>query len=106
MFLTLRVRRCHLLDDAVVQLGTQRQSSFLRKLRVVFQGESAVDVGGPSREFLYLVSERLFSPGFGMFALVSRRCSWFAHGLLRASDHIFWSVRSSGSQSSMLSSCP
>jgi hypothetical protein len=78
MFLTLHIRRAHLLDDAVAQLGSQNQYSFLKKLRVVFEGESAVDVGGPSREFLHLVSERLFSPDFGMFVIANGRYNWFA----------------------------
>jgi hypothetical protein len=44
---------------------------------VVFQGENAVDVGGPSREFLYLLAEKLFSPDLGMF-IVKGRYNWFA----------------------------
>jgi ubiquitin-protein ligase E3 A len=80
MFLTLHIRRSHLLDDAVTQLSAhaQNQLSFLKKLRVVFEGESAVDVGGPSREFFYLVSERLFSPDLGMFVIANGRYNWFA----------------------------
>jgi hypothetical protein len=77
LYLTLKVRRNRLLDDAVIQLSAQTQESFLRKLRVVFQGENAVDVGGPSREFLYLLAEQLFSPDLGMF-VVKGRYNWFS----------------------------
>lgn len=78
LFLTLHIRRAHLLDDAVAQLTAQNMLSFLKKLRVIFEGESAVDVGGPSREFLYLIAERLFSPDLGMFIVVQGRYNWFS----------------------------
>lgn len=79
LFLTLRIRRDHLIDDAVAQLSMQNSCNFLKKLRVIFEGESAVDVGGPSREFLYLVSEQLFSPDHGMFITVNdNKYHWFS----------------------------
>lgn len=79
LFLTLRIRRDHLIDDAVAQLSNQNSCNFLKKLRVIFEGESAVDVGGPSREFLYLVSEQLFSPDHGMFITVNdNKYHWFS----------------------------
>lgn len=79
LFLTLRIRRDHLIDDAVVQLLNQNSLNFLKKLRIEFEGESAVDIGGPSREFLYLVSEQLFSPDHGMFVTVNdNRFHWFS----------------------------
>ena len=78
-YLTIRVRRKNLVADAVEQLSHQNSNSFLKKLRVVFQGEKAVDVGGPSREFLYLVSESLFSPEYGMFSIVNNKYNWFSY---------------------------
>ncbi|OHS95015.1 putative E3 ubiquitin-protein ligase HECTD2 [Tritrichomonas foetus] len=78
LFLTLRIRRDHLVDDAVTQLSIQNSFSFLKKLRIIFEGEHAIDVGGPSREFLYLVSERLFSPDHGMFVIVNDKYHWFS----------------------------
>ena len=78
LFLTIRVRRSHILDDAVSQLMAQNPASFLKKLKVVFEGESAVDVGGPSREFLYLTAEKLFSPDLGMFVVANERFNWFS----------------------------
>jgi hypothetical protein len=76
-FLTLKIRREHLLEDAVAQLGAHNHSSFLKKLRIIFEGENAVDAGGPSREFLYLLAEKLFSPDQGMFVVMGR-FNWFA----------------------------
>ncbi|OHT13462.1 ubiquitin ligase [Tritrichomonas foetus] len=79
LFLTLYIRRSHLVEDAVEQLSRQNHYSFLKKLKVVFEGESAVDVGGPSREFLYLISESLFSPDYGMFIFVNHnKYNWFS----------------------------
>lgn len=79
LFLTLRIRRDHLIDDAVTQLSMQHSLNFLKKLRIVFEGEPAIDVGGPSREFLYLVSEQLFSPDHGMFITVNNhKYHWFS----------------------------
>ncbi|OHT10203.1 putative E3 ubiquitin-protein ligase HECTD2 [Tritrichomonas foetus] len=78
-YCTIRVRRSHLIKDAVDKLSHQDSKSFLKKLKVVFEGESAVDVGGPSREFLYLISEKLFSPEFGMFTVVNDKYNWFSN---------------------------
>ena len=46
VFLTLHIRRAHLLEDAIsqLQLNAAQPYSFLKKLKVVFEGESAVDV--------------------------------------------------------------
>ena len=76
-YLTLYIRRSHLVEDALDQLSRQNPSSFLKKLRVVFEGESAVDAGGPSREFLYLITESLFSPDYGMFVIANNKYNWF-----------------------------
>ena len=79
LFLTIQIRRDHLLEDAINELSMHDKYSFLKKLKVVFQGESAVDVGGPSREFFYLISESLFSPNYGMFVLVNHdQYNWFS----------------------------
>ncbi|KAK8875786.1 Ubiquitin-protein ligase E3A [Tritrichomonas musculus] len=76
-YLTLYIRRSHLVDDAIDQLSRQNPANFLKKLRVEFEGESAVDAGGPSREFLYLITESLFSPDYGMFTVVNNKYHWF-----------------------------
>lgn len=78
LFLNLHVRRDHIIDDTLAQLLRLPASDWLKKLRVVFEGESAVDVGGPSREFIYLLSEELFSPDYGMLTVVNKRFLWFS----------------------------
>lgn len=80
LFFTIHIRRDHLLEDAMRELSHQNESSFLKKLKVEFEGEVALDVGGPSREFLYLVSEQLLAPEFGMFKVINDRHLWFLPG--------------------------
>lgn len=78
-FLSLHIRRDHLLEDAQNQLQSKSQNSlsFLKKLKVIFEDENAVDIGGPSREFLYLITEKLFDPQFGLFTIVNNKFHWF-----------------------------
>lgn len=78
-FLSIHIRRDYLLEDAESQLKSKGQNSlsFLKKLKVVFEGENAVDIGGPSREFLYLSTEKLFDPLFGLFTIVNNKYHWF-----------------------------
>lgn len=78
-FLSLHIRRDHILEDADSQLKSKGQNSlsFLKKLKVIFEGENAVDIGGPSREFLYLSTEKLFDPQFGLFTIVNDKFHWF-----------------------------
>jgi ubiquitin-protein ligase E3 A len=45
---------------------------------VTFDGEDALDLGGPTREFMYFVSEKLTSPEFGLFRIVENKYVWFA----------------------------
>jgi ubiquitin-protein ligase E3 A len=43
----------------------------LHPLMVTFENETAVDAGGPSRDYYYLLASRLFSPDYGMFRIVN-----------------------------------
>lgn len=67
-YFQLRVRRDHLIEDAlrgIVQIDSKRD---LRKpLKVTFQGEEGLDAGGVRKEFFTLITRTLFSPEFGMF---------------------------------------
>lgn len=78
IYLNLRVRRDHLIDDTMNQLTRKPATEWLKRLKVVFEGESAVDIGGPSREFIYLLTEKLFSTDYGMFTPVNGKCLWFS----------------------------
>lgn len=78
-YMIIKIRRKYLLKDAIEQLSKQDKQSFLKKLKVVFENEGAVDVGGPSREFLYLITEKLFAPEYSMFEIKNDRYMWFSH---------------------------
>jgi ubiquitin-protein ligase E3 A len=77
---TMHVRREHILEDAVRELRSRPPSHYRRTLKVVFDGEDALDVGGPSREFLYLVCGQLMAPEAGLFRIVEGKYLWFDSG--------------------------
>ncbi|XP_077572291.1 ubiquitin-protein ligase E3A isoform X6 [Stigmatopora nigra] len=69
-YLKLKVRRDHLIDDALVRLeiiSTENPSDLKKQLFVEFEGEQGVDEGGLSKEFFQLVLEEIFNPDIGMF---------------------------------------
>lgn len=75
---TIHVRRDHLIEDAVSQIKGQNPMFYLKMIKVIFEGEPAVDVGGSSREFFYLLSDKLFSNDFGLFSTVENsQYVWF-----------------------------
>jgi ubiquitin-protein ligase E3 A len=71
------VRRDEIVHDAIHGIEQQNPANFLKKLFVVFEGEEAVDAGGPSREFLYLLTDKMLSPDYGMFRIVEDKYFWF-----------------------------
>ena len=77
--MTIYVRRGSLLDDIKWQLNCKSRQEFVKKLRVMFSKEAAVDAGGPSREFFYLLTPQLFSSEYGKFKLYNEKCFWFTH---------------------------
>ncbi|XP_078254962.1 ubiquitin-protein ligase E3A-like isoform X2 [Rhinoraja longicauda] len=69
-YLRLKVRRDHMIDDALVRLemiATENPSDLKKQLYVEFEGEQGVDEGGVSKEFFQLVVEEIFNPDIGMF---------------------------------------
>ena len=81
-FFTITVHRDSILDDAINQLMEQKPSNYLKKFSVNFENEQAVDAGGPSREFFYLISEDIFMPDKGMFKIVEDKYLWFNNSYL------------------------
>ena len=78
-YLILRVRRSHLVADTLDVLAEQTAQSLLRPLKVIFEGEPAIDEGGVAKEFFQLLVEQIFSPDFGMFDWSEEaRCFWFS----------------------------
>lgn len=69
-FLRLKVRRTHIIDDALVELemvAMERALDLKKQLVVEFEGEQGVDEGGVSKEFFQLIVEEIFNPDYGMF---------------------------------------
>lgn len=69
-YLRLKVRRTHIIDDALVELemvAMERVLDFKKQLVVEFEGEQGLDEGGVSKEFFQLIVEEIFNPDYGMF---------------------------------------
>lgn len=69
-YLRLKVRRDHLIDDALVELeliALGNPKDFKKQLYVEFIGEQGLDEGGVSKEFFQLIIEEIFNPDYGMF---------------------------------------
>ncbi|XP_068175599.1 ubiquitin-protein ligase E3A [Antennarius striatus] len=69
-YLKIKVRRDHIIDDALVRLemiSMENPSDLKKQLFVEFEGEQGVDEGGVSKEFFQLVLEEIFNPDIGMF---------------------------------------
>ena len=60
----IKIRRRHVLEDTLHKLRNGLDLS--KRLRVIFLGEPAIDVGGPMREYLHL-----------LIATIARKNSWF-----------------------------
>ncbi|KAK8886951.1 Ubiquitin-protein ligase E3A [Tritrichomonas musculus] len=66
-FYTIRIRKDHFLEDASKQIMQQNPNIYLRMIKVVFDNEPEYEIGGPSRQFFYMLSNQLFSPELGLF---------------------------------------
>ncbi|KAM3968245.1 ubiquitin protein ligase E3A [Aphomia sociella] len=80
-FLRLKVRRSHIIDDALVELemiAMERVLDLKKQLVVEFEGEQGVDEGGVSKEFFQLIVEEIFNPDYGMFThQIDSNTVWF-----------------------------
>jgi E3 ubiquitin-protein ligase NEDD4 len=63
----IKVRRSHLLQDALDALATIEVPDYKRIFKFEFLGEPGLDAGGVAREFYQIVSEMLFNPDCGLF---------------------------------------
>jgi hypothetical protein len=92
-FLVLRIRRDHLVNDVLNQLMAH-QHELHKQLRVIFQGEEAIDEGGVRKEMFQLLVREVFSMGTGMFmpAGEAGRELWFNPAALPESEREFYLV--------------
>ncbi|XP_048189788.1 probable E3 ubiquitin-protein ligase HERC3 isoform X1 [Perognathus longimembris pacificus] len=66
-FLVLHVRRDNLVGDALRELSIHSDIDLKKPLKVIFDGEEAVDAGGVTKEFFLLLLKELLNPIYGMF---------------------------------------
>ena len=89
-FFVLRVRRDELINDTLEAVAEQSVQTLLKPLRVVFEGEPAIDEGGVRKELFQLLVDDLFGPQFGMWSWnASTRCNWFHLGGFGAAAEYF-----------------
>uniref|UniRef100_A0A3B3SYX1 HECT and RLD domain containing E3 ubiquitin protein ligase 3 n=1 Tax=Paramormyrops kingsleyae TaxID=1676925 RepID=A0A3B3SYX1_9TELE len=78
-FLVLHVRRGHLVSDALRELALYSDVDLKKPLKVIFDGEEAVDAGGVTKEFFLLLLKELMDPVYGMFTQHSEsNLLWFS----------------------------
>ncbi|XP_024115134.1 probable E3 ubiquitin-protein ligase HERC3 [Oryzias melastigma] len=66
-YLVLHVRRNHLVSDTLRELTVYSDVDLKKPLKVIFDGEEAVDAGGLTKEFFLLLLKELMDPVYGMF---------------------------------------
>ncbi|KAJ9588949.1 hypothetical protein L9F63_017744 [Diploptera punctata] len=80
-YLRLKVRRDHIIDDALVELemvAMENPKDLRKQLVVEFEGEQGIDEGGVSKEFFQLIVEEIFNPDYGMFTFQNEtKTFWF-----------------------------
>ncbi|CAO2603980.1 E3 ISG15--protein ligase Herc6 [Lemmus lemmus] len=75
--LTLRVRRSHLVEDAMRQLGQAEYSDLRKPLTIEFINEVSAKSAGVSSEFFHYIFEEMTDPKYGMFVYPEKNIMWF-----------------------------
>ena len=63
----VRVRRGWVFEDSFAAIMRLRPDDLRKRLMVKFEGEDALDYGGVSREWFFLLSHEMFNPSYGLF---------------------------------------
>jgi len=63
----VRVRRGSVFEDSFTAIMRLRPDDLRKRLMVKFEGEDALDYGGVSREWFFLLSHEMFNPSYGLF---------------------------------------
>ncbi|XP_069834418.1 probable E3 ubiquitin-protein ligase HERC3 isoform X3 [Dendropsophus ebraccatus] len=78
-YLVLHVRRTNLVSDALRELSIHSDIDLKKPLKVIFDGEEAVDDGGVTKEFFLLLLKELLNPIYGMFTIYpDSNLIWFS----------------------------
>ncbi|XP_063102741.1 E3 ISG15--protein ligase HERC5 [Cavia porcellus] len=76
--LILRIRRSHLVEDALHQLGQVEDADLSKTLVVEFIKEIRPENGGVTAEFFHCIFEEMTQPEYGMFIYPEEgSCMWF-----------------------------
>ncbi|KAF2355382.1 HECT domain [Trinorchestia longiramus] len=79
-FLNINVRRNHLVEDSLNEI-TAKKMDLKKKLKVTFEGEPGLDMGGLTKEWFILLIKQIFKPENKMFVYhPSKRLYWFSLG--------------------------
>ncbi len=63
----VRVRRGWVFEDSFAAITRIPPGDLRKRLMVKFEGEDALDYGGVSREWFFLLSHEMFNPSYGLF---------------------------------------
>jgi hypothetical protein len=75
----VRVRRNHLVEDAMDEISRQLKKDLFKPLRVHFIGEEGIDAGGVKKEFFQLLVTELLCPDYGMLVCSLLLCGFFIY---------------------------
>uniref|UniRef100_T1J0Y5 HECT-type E3 ubiquitin transferase n=1 Tax=Strigamia maritima TaxID=126957 RepID=T1J0Y5_STRMM len=77
-FLNIQIKRSHLVLDSLHEIA-KKQKDLKKKLKVTFEGEPGLDMGGLTKEWFLLLIRKLFDQDQGMFVYhAEARCYWFS----------------------------
>ncbi|KAK9808350.1 hypothetical protein WJX73_005232 [Symbiochloris irregularis] len=88
----LRIRRNHLVEDALNEIARQRPRDLLKPLRVHFIGEDGIDAGGVKKEFFQLLVTELLCPDYGMLIFQPESRTYWFNGLSMEAEDEFMLV--------------
>lgn len=88
-YLSLKIRRNYLLNDSLHQIA-EHKHELKKSLKIKFEEEEGVDMGGIRKEWLLLLCRKLFDTQFGMFNLNSTsQLSWFNPATFESLDEFY-----------------
>ncbi|XP_042209377.1 probable E3 ubiquitin-protein ligase HECTD2 [Homarus americanus] len=77
-FLNINIRRNHLVEDSLKEIAAKKRD-LKKKLKVTFEGEPGLDMGGLTKEWFMLIIKQIFKPENKMFVYhPSKRLYWFS----------------------------
>ncbi|KAK8836346.1 hypothetical protein M9Y10_039688 [Tritrichomonas musculus] len=69
----IRVNRSNILENSFDAFNSLSRHEWLYKIKVRFENESGVDMGGLTKEWFTLVTKELFNPNFALFVLCENK---------------------------------